>query len=52
MDGGDEAKAAAVYASKPYLEAEDLADNVKYVLETPKHVQIHEIMVRHKHTFA
>ncbi|KAF2902132.1 hypothetical protein ILUMI_04040 [Ignelater luminosus] len=30
----------------PYLQANDIADGVMYVLATPPHVQVHELMIR------
>ncbi|KAK7864262.1 hypothetical protein R5R35_009525 [Gryllus longicercus] len=35
-----------VYKEFPYLEAEDVADTVLYVISAPAHVQIHDIIVR------
>ncbi|XP_064606930.1 dehydrogenase/reductase SDR family member 11-like [Liolophura sinensis] len=41
-----EAGAAETYNTRQYLEAKDIADMVVTVLSTPKHVQIHDILVR------
>ena len=47
MNAGDETgKAEALYRSIQCLQARDVADSVKYVLETPRHVQITDIHVR------
>ena len=46
MNKGDEGKAEDLYKSIKCLQAKDIADHVKYVLETPKHVQITDIHVR------
>ena len=32
--------------SIPCLQAEDMAQHVKHILEVPKHAQIHDILVR------
>ena len=39
-------KAEEIYNSIPCLQAEDMAQHVKHILEMPKHVQIHDILVR------
>jgi NADP-dependent 3-hydroxy acid dehydrogenase YdfG len=39
-------KAEELYRSLDCLQAEDMADSVKYILAAPKHVQIHDILVR------
>ena len=46
MNKGSEGKAESLYKSIKCLQAEDMADHVKYILETPKHVQITDILVR------
>jgi len=46
MTGCTATEAAALYDNKPTLTAEDMADAVQYMLQTPKHMQIHDIMVR------
>ncbi|XP_050403644.1 dehydrogenase/reductase SDR family member 11 [Patella vulgata] len=43
---GDEAAAEEVYASRQALQPEDIAKEIEFVLASPPHVQIHEIMVR------
>ncbi|XP_069685859.1 uncharacterized protein [Periplaneta americana] len=43
---GRVADPAKVYASVPHLQAEDVSDAVLYVLATPPHVQVHEIIVK------
>jgi len=42
----DPARAAAITSSLPCLQAEDMADAVTYILSTPKHMQIHDILIR------
>ena len=44
-----EAKAKDVYSRFKTLEAADMADAIAYVLSTPKHVQIHDLLVRPTH---
>ena len=46
MNKGNEDKAESLYKSIQCLQAQDMADHVKYILETPKHVQITDILVR------
>ena len=46
MNQGDASKAEALYKSIKCLQAKDVADHVRYILETPKHVQITDIHVR------
>ena len=46
MNQGNPGKAEATYKSIKCLQAEDMADHVKYILETPKHVQVTDILVR------
>ena len=46
MNKGNERKAEDTYKSIQCLQAEDMADHVKYILHTPKHVQITDILVR------
>lgn len=36
----------ALLETMPSLESEDVADSVVYVLSTPSHVQVHELMVQ------
>ena len=45
---GDKAKADATYQSLDWdpLQAIDMANCVKFILEAPKHVQVHDILVR------
>lgn len=43
---GSKEKAEEFYSKIKYLAAEDLAAHVKHILELPKHVQIHDIIVR------
>lgn len=35
-----------IYKNIPHLKAKDIADSVTYVLGTPPHVQIHEILIK------
>ena len=46
MNKGNKRKAEDTYKSIQCLQAEDMADHVKYILHTPKHVQITDILVR------
>jgi NADP-dependent 3-hydroxy acid dehydrogenase YdfG len=46
MNGGDKASADALYSTMECLEAEDMADCVKYILQAPIRMQIHDILVR------
>ena len=46
MNKGNKRKAEDTYKSIRCLQAEDMADHVKYILHTPKHVQITDILVR------
>merc|ERR1719150_3447668 len=46
MNAGNKRKAEDTYKSIQCLQAEDMADHVKYILHTPKHVQITDILVR------
>jgi NADP-dependent 3-hydroxy acid dehydrogenase YdfG len=39
-------KAEQIYHSSPVLEGQDIAEHVRHILELPKHVQIHDILVR------
>ncbi len=43
---GDKAKAKEAYSQLECLQAEDMAEHVRHILEMPKHVQINDIMVR------
>lgn len=43
--GGDEAKAKAVYAGMTPLNAQDIADAVKWVTDRPEHVNIQEVVM-------
>lgn len=43
---GDKEKAKMIHDSVPCLQAEDMAESVKYILSAPPHVQIHDILVR------
>ena len=49
MHGGDAAKSDDTYSKSPHLESEDVAAAVKYIVAAPKHVQVHDIILRHKH---
>jgi len=42
----DPAKAAAITSALPCLQAQDMADAVAYILSAPKHMQIHDILIR------
>ena len=42
----DKAMAEAIYKTIPHLNVEDVAECVKYVLECPIRMQIHDILVR------
>ena len=42
----DPARAAAITSALPCLQAEDMADAVTYILGAPKHMQIHDILIR------
>ena len=46
MPNIDKATAEAFYQTIPHLEVEDIAQCVKYVLECPIRMQIHDIHVR------
>ena len=46
MNGGDQGKADKLYKSLECLTAEDMADSVKFILEAPPRMQIHDILVR------
>lgn len=41
-----EAAAQQIYDTKQCLQTEDIASIVEYILASPPHVQIHEVMVR------
>ncbi|KAJ3660793.1 hypothetical protein Zmor_005224 [Zophobas morio] len=42
----EDPKAKEAISKLPYLKAEDVADSVLYVLATPPHVQVHELMIK------
>jgi len=42
---GDEEKASGVYRNVEALKAEDVADVILYCLSTPKHMNLHEVVV-------
>lgn len=42
----DPARATAITSSLPCLQAQDMADTVTYILSAPKHMQIHDILIR------
>jgi len=42
----DREKAKSIHDSIACLKAEDMAESVKYILSTPPHVQVHDIIVR------
>jgi len=42
----DREKAKSIHESVTCLKAEDMAESVKYILSTPPHVQVHDIIVR------
>jgi len=42
----DPARAAAICNALPCLQANDMADAVAYILAAPKHMQIHDILIR------
>jgi len=46
MKGGDEEKGREIFSKFQCLEAKDIANSIKFVMESPKHVQIHDILVR------
>ena len=35
-------------SDKPQLESEDVAATIRFILAAPKHVQVHDIVLRHK----
>lgn len=45
-DATQPGKAQETYNSLPCLQAQDMADHVRHILELPKHVQVHDILVR------
>ena len=42
----DKATAEAIFQTLPHLNVEDIAECVKYVLESPIRMQVHDIIVR------
>ena len=42
----DPARAAAITSALPCLQAADMADAVAYILAAPKHMQIHDMLIR------
>ena len=44
--GIDKATADAFYETIPHLKVEDIAECVKFILESPSRMQIHDILVR------
>lgn len=42
----DSGMPTTMFEGVPYLEAKDVADSVRYVLSTPPHVQIHELIIK------
>lgn len=46
MNAGDKSKADELYASMDCLQAQDMANCVKFILEAPERMQIHDILVR------
>jgi 17beta-estradiol 17-dehydrogenase / 3beta-hydroxysteroid 3-dehydrogenase len=46
---GDEDKAAEVYARFKCLTAQDIAQSVAFVVDTPAHMQVHDILIRPTH---
>ncbi|KAJ3660789.1 hypothetical protein Zmor_005220 [Zophobas morio] len=42
----DDPKTKEIISKFPFLKAEDIADSVLYVLATPPHVQVHELMIK------
>jgi NADP-dependent 3-hydroxy acid dehydrogenase YdfG len=46
VNKSDPSKADSLYKSLEPLKSEDIADHVKFIMEAPRHVQIHDILVR------
>ncbi|KAJ3660791.1 hypothetical protein Zmor_005222 [Zophobas morio] len=42
----DDPKMKEIISKFPFLKAQDIADSVLYVLATPPHVQVHELMIK------
>ena len=42
----DEAASDALFDSIPHMKVEDIAECVKFILESPPRMQIHDILVR------
>ena len=42
----DKATSDAIFDALPHLNAEDVAECVKFILESPSRMQIHDILVR------
>lgn len=46
MRGGDKEEAKKTYEKFECLQADDMAAHIRHIMEMPKHVQIHDILVR------
>merc|ERR1712088_1037291 len=46
MYPGDPARAAAICSAFDCLQSKDIADTVMHILAAPKHVQIHDVLIR------
>ena len=46
MYPGDPGRAAAITAALPCLQPADMAEAVQFILASPPHMQIHDILVR------
>ena len=46
MYPGDPSRAAAITSAFDCLQSKDMADTVLHILAAPKHVQIHDVLIR------
>ena len=46
MYPGDPERAAAITSAFDCLQSKDMADTVMHILAAPKHVQIHDVLIR------